>query len=125
MKHYYSSETKGFYIDIIHKNGIPASAVEITKDYYDSLFADQRTGKHIVPDENGYPVAIIPPKAPLTWEKIRAKRDVLLKNSDWSVVGDATPKPSKEAWLAYRLTLRELPQSFSAPDDVVWPKKPR
>lgn len=64
------------------------------------------------------------PPAP-TWEEIRAKRDGLLKDSDWSVAGDATPKPSKEAWLAYRQTLRDLPTTFKTPEEVVWPIKPK
>jgi hypothetical protein len=63
------------------------------------------------------------PPAP-TWEEIRAKRDVLLKDSDWSVAGDATPKPSKEAWLTYRQALRDLPEKFEKPEQVVWPKIP-
>jgi hypothetical protein len=56
-----------------------------------------------------------------TWEEIRAKRDHLLKDSDWSVTSDATPKPSKEAWIAYRQALRDLPQNFSVPQEVIWP----
>ncbi len=63
------------------------------------------------------------PPAP-TWEQIRAKRDALLKDSDWSVAGDATPKPSKEAWLTYRQALRDVPATFKTPEEVVWPTKP-
>lgn len=59
-----------------------------------------------------------------TWEQIRSQRDSLLKDSDWSVAGDANPKPSKEAWLTYRQALRDLPQNFSEPAEVVWPEKP-
>ena len=67
-------------------------------------------------------VPYVPP-AP-TWEQIRAQRDALLKESDWSITSDATPKPSKEAWLTYRQALRDLPQNFSEPSEVVWPEKP-
>jgi hypothetical protein len=63
------------------------------------------------------------PPAP-TWEQIRGQRDFLLKDSDWSVASDATPKPSKEAWLTYRQELRDLPQNFEDPSEVVWPNKP-
>ena len=63
------------------------------------------------------------PPAP-TWEHIRAQRDGLLKDSDWSVASDATPKPSKEAWLTYRQALRDIPQAFSSPESVVFPNKP-
>ena len=68
---------------------------------------------------------ILEPKKPaLTWEQIRSKRDSLLTNSDWPVASDATPKPSKEAWLTYRQALRDLPNTFSTPEEVVWPEKP-
>jgi len=67
-------------------------------------------------------VPYVPP-AP-TWEQIRSQRDILLKNSDWSVASDATPKPSKEAWLTYRQALRDIPQNFSTPEEVVFPTKP-
>jgi hypothetical protein len=59
-----------------------------------------------------------------TWEEIRVKRDVLLKDSDWSIFPDTTPKPSKEAWLVYRQVLRDIPNKFSKPEEVVWPEKP-
>ena len=61
---------------------------------------------------------------PPTWEQIRSQRDALLKDSDWAVAGDATPKPSKEAWLTYRQALRDIPQTFSKPEEVVFPSKP-
>ena len=61
---------------------------------------------------------------PPTWEQIRSQRDVLLKDSDWSVASDANPKPSKEAWLTYRKALRDIPQAFSSPESVVFPNKP-
>jgi hypothetical protein len=67
-------------------------------------------------------VPYVPP-AP-TWEQIRAQRDALLKDSDWSVAGDANPKPSKEAWLTYRQALRDIPTTFKTPEEVVWPKLP-
>ena len=67
-------------------------------------------------------VPYVPP-AP-TWEQIRGQRDALLKDSDWSAFPDATPKPSKEAWLTYRRALRDIPTTFKTPEEVVWPEKP-
>jgi hypothetical protein len=60
-----------------------------------------------------------------TWDQIRSKRDGLLTASDWSVASDATPKPSKEAWLTYRQALRDIPTTFKTPEEVVWPEKPQ
>ena len=121
---YYSKTTKGFYNTEIHGTNIPSDCVQITKEQHANLLNEQSQGKQIAPDENGFPVAIVPPVAPLNWEQIRSKRDALLKDSDWSVAGDATPKPSKESWLTYRQALRDLPQSFETPEEVVWPTKP-
>lgn len=59
-----------------------------------------------------------------TWEQIRSQRNVLLTESDWITLADSNPKPSKEAWLAYRQALRDIPQNFSTPESVVWPAKP-
>lgn len=121
---YYSKTTKGFYHDELHGKNMPLDAIKITKELYDNLFIEQSKGKRIVPDENGYPIAIVPPVASLTWEQIRAKRDSLLKDSDWVVLSDAAPKPSKEAWLTYRQALRDITSTFKAPEEVVWPQKP-
>ena len=65
------------------------------------------------------------PYGPPTWEQIRSQRDALLKDSDWSVASDATPKPSKEAWLTYRQSLRDLPSTFKDPSEVIWPELPK
>lgn len=59
-----------------------------------------------------------------TWEAIRQKRDELIKNSDWIFLPDVTLK-NKEAWLTYRQSLRDLPQNFSTPEEVVWPEVPK
>jgi len=121
---YYSKTTKGFYCDEIHGTNIPSDCVQITKEQHTNLLNEQSQGKQIVPDKDGYPIAIIPPVIPPTWEDIRVKRDSLLKDSDWVVLGDSNPKPSKEAWLTYRQALRDLPQNFEDPSEVVWPNKP-
>ena len=52
------------------------------------------------------------------------KRNALIAQSDWVMFEDASPKPSKEAWLTYRQVLRDIPQTFSKPEEVVWPEKP-
>jgi hypothetical protein len=60
-----------------------------------------------------------------TWEQIRSQRDALLKDSDWAAFADANPKPSKEAWLTYRQSLRDIPSTFKSPEEVIWPEKPQ
>jgi len=59
-----------------------------------------------------------------TWEEIRAQRDQLLIQSDWTTLPDAQPKPNKEAWLNYRQALRDITKTYSSPEAVIWPTKP-
>lgn len=56
------------------------------------------------------------------WNRVRVERDRLLAASDWTQVADA-PADSA-AWAAYRQKLRDIPQHFDSPDDVVWPEAP-
>lgn len=66
-----------------------------------------------------------PPAPPLTWDDIRAERDALLAGSDWTQVADAPlTATEKQAWVEYRQALRDVPQDFGTPDDVVWPAAP-
>ena len=59
-----------------------------------------------------------------TWDTIRAKRDQLIKDSDWTMIPGATV--DQAAWAAYRQVLRDLPQTFAAsgPESVIWPTAP-
>lgn len=58
----------------------------------------------------------------LHWRKIRNRRDVLLSSTDWAVLPDSPY--NTQALLDYRQALRDLPQTFTNPDDVVWPDNP-
>ena len=57
------------------------------------------------------------------WKMIRSKRNVLLSQTDWIFAPDVTLK-NKEAWLTYRQALRDLPEKFEKPEEVIWPKVP-
>ena len=63
-----------------------------------------------------------PPPPPKTWDDIRAERDRLLAASDWTQVADAPVDAA--VWAVYRQALRDVPQDFDSPDDVVWPTPP-
>jgi len=61
----------------------------------------------------------------LAWGQVRAERDRLLAASDWTQVADAPlTADEREAWADYRQALRDVPQDFDSPDDVVWPETP-
>ena len=64
----------------------------------------------------------LPPDEPDPWEEIRQKRDQLIHDSDWTMIPGATVDQAQ--WSAYRQILRDLPQTYSNPEDVVWPTTP-
>lgn len=54
---------------------------------------------------------------------LRAERDKLLAESDWTQFSDVTIS-NREAWKTYRQTLRDLPASTADPKSPSWPAKP-
>lgn len=60
----------------------------------------------------------------VTWDTIRAKRDQLIRDSDYTMTPGATVDQGQ--WSAYRQILRDLPQTFAAtgPESVIWPTAP-
>jgi hypothetical protein len=56
---------------------------------------------------------------------LRAKRDRLLAESDWSQLDDVPLTDDlRAAWAAYRHALRDITEQPGWPADVVWPVKP-
>ena len=59
------------------------------------------------------------------WEPIRLKRERLVRDTDWTQMPDAPLTVEKKAeFTAYRQVLRDIPQTYDNPDDIVWPTKP-
>ena len=56
------------------------------------------------------------------WENIRKKRDYILKSTDWTVTTGCTVDQAQ--WSAYRQNLRDIPQTYSKLEDIIWPTKP-
>jgi len=54
--------------------------------------------------------------------QVRAERDRLLDESDWTQVADAPV--DQAAWATYRQALRDVPEQVGFPNDVTWPEKP-
>jgi hypothetical protein len=122
--YHYSPTTKGFYIKEIHGNKIPNDSVEISEQEYKELFDAQTSGKQIVPGVNGKPIAV-EPQQQLTWETARKIRNYKLIETDWVGLTDVSlTGPELERWKIYRQTLRDIPQSFIRPEDIIWPQKP-
>jgi len=79
-------------------------------------------GEKISIDNPEY-VAFLNKVYPPTWDDIRTKRDLLLKETDWAALPDVNVS-TKQSWLVYRQMLRNIPQKFKTPEEVVWPEKP-
>lgn len=69
------------------------------------------------------PLAI--PMASVEWAAVRARRDQLLRNTDFTQLLDYPVTDVHRAEVAtYRKALRDIPDQGSDPDAVVWPPKP-
>jgi len=55
-------------------------------------------------------------------QSVRAQRDVLLRESDWTQVQDAPVDAT--VWATYRQALRDVPQQSGFPDEIEWPTPP-
>ena len=104
-------------------NGVTLFA--ITANQYELLKAGQTAS------ESGGVVTVTEPagwlenKTNEAWEKIRKERNQLLKDSDYIMVSDAPiTTEKKEEWETYRQVLRDIPQDYDSPDEVVYPDKP-
>jgi|11_taG_2_1085331.scaffolds.fasta_scaffold00808_8 ABC-type phosphonate transport system ATPase subunit len=62
-------------------------------------------------------------KSALPISKLRNSRNRRLQETDWTQLGDI-PADTKSAWQAYRQALRDITNTYSSLDDVVWPTKP-
>jgi len=57
-------------------------------------------------------------------DDVRARRDSLLKDSDWTQLADSPlTQGEKDEWSAYRQALRDLPETQDI-DSIVWPVPP-
>ena len=58
------------------------------------------------------------------WKQLRAERDRMLLESDKYALVDSTPPGGQEAWLTYRQSLKDVPQTTLDPAKPEWPQKP-
>lgn len=60
-----------------------------------------------------------------TWETVRAERNKLLFQCDWTQLLDASITTEERLlWQNYRQELKDIPQNFTDPDLVVFPIPP-
>ena len=68
-------------------------------------------------------LSILPTKEEIDLDNLRVERNKLLVESDWTQLPDI-PESTKNAWQSYRQGLRDITETYSSLDDVVWPDKP-
>lgn len=122
MTLYYSPITKGFYdTEIVDYPALPDDLIEITKEQH-LQFVDgiNMQGKELVLVEGQLTLQDLV-KIP-TWWEIRLKRNRLMAMSDYTQMSDYPG--DKESWATYRQALRDIPQTYTNPEDVVWPTAP-
>ena len=64
-----------------------------------------------------------PPPVEFYESEIRAQRNALLAQTDWTQATDV-PQALKDKWAPYRQALRDVPQQAGFPMNVTWPTKP-
>ena len=63
--------------------------------------------------------------ADLDFTHTRNRRDVMLRETDWTQIADAAlGAHTAEEWATYRQELRDLPAGFSKVSEVVFPDDP-
>lgn len=61
----------------------------------------------------------------LTWNDIRGIRSIRLQQCDWTQIPDADlTTTERDAWATYRQALRDLPETYETPQEVIWPTPP-
>ena len=83
-----------------------------------ALFCRLRSG------EFGPVAAYVAPDNTVIAARARAKRDQLLRDSDWTQGRDVPPALS-EAWTPYREALRDITSQAGFPQSIDWPSLPQ
>jgi hypothetical protein len=117
--YYFSPNNKGFYNSDIHSS-MPDDVIKLTDKQYKDLFDQFSTGK--IPEFIDNTVIAVIPEIVITWDQIRSKRNKLLLSCDYTQVQDYPG--NKSIWIKYRQLLRDIPKTYSKPENVVWPTPP-
>lgn len=128
MKIFYSKTTGGFYLDddrsrYEEAGTWPADAIEVPADRF-AVIQEKRSRGEIVPGEDGLPTVVLRGQSDEDLAVlVRAKRDVLIRATDWTQLGDV-PEETRQRYVEYRQALRDVPQQPGFPHDVTWPVPP-
>lgn len=127
IRYFGKYNTDGFYeafynTEVWNINDIPnENCIELTKEQWEQALCEECVvinGKHSLHVKSEEEIKEI------TLQGIRKKRDLLLKDSDWTQLKDSPLNDQQTlAWASYRQTLRDLPQTVDI-NNIVFPEKP-
>lgn len=126
MSLFYSASVGAFFDDEIHGT-VPEGACAIDREHHAELLRLQGEGCIIVPNAQGFPVAVDPPSptAEQRLAALRERRDKLLRASDYTQMPDLPiSDEQRAAWVTYRQALRDLPALIDYLDEIEWPTPP-
>lgn len=123
MPIYYSPETKGFYdTDSVVYRTLPESLIEVSVNERNNLVRELNSNNKVIVIVNDQIILQDKPTS-LLWDNLRVYRNILLKESDYTQLPDFPPAKKTE-WATYRQALRDIPQTYTTPEEVIWPTKP-
>lgn len=121
MSMLFSPSTQAFYSTELDYPNLPTDVVAITdQQHRELLHILNMQNKDVVYSDGKFSSkerVYVP-----TWDYIIAKRNRLLKASDYTQMPDWPG--DKVAWATYRQQLRDIPQNFTNAEDVVFPTPP-
>ena len=80
-------------------------------------------GNQITIDESAVTTKIAEIEAAQPLNEVRMIRNAKLAETDWTQSRDVT-LTNDAAWATYRQALRDITDTYTSLDDVVWPEKP-
>lgn len=120
MSVYFSELMQAFYATDVDYPELPKDLILLTDKEHNLLWNRLNTGYSVSIASDGF--SFTPKIVTLSWNDIRARREGELARTDYTQMADWPG--DKEAWALYRQELRDIPQNFSDPNEVVWPTPP-
>lgn len=123
MTIFYSPSKKGFYDTRVGYETLPDDLIDVTDRYFQILDLINNKNKELLVID-GEIIFAEKEVVSLTWDDIKERRNALLLESDYTQMPDVS-LANKADWATYRQALRDIPQNFSSPAEVIFPIKPQ
>jgi hypothetical protein len=119
----YSPSAKGFFTSEWVYPNLPNDLIPISNDDHQRLLYEINSNNKVIIVSNGEIILEEKPPYIPTWDIIRLRRNKLLETSDHTQLPDF-PEAKKAEWATYRQALRDIPQTYATPEEVIWPTPP-